>query len=96
MLSKEEKQRELLAITEDKESISFLKDFLFEFEAENQYFGRYLEEEQRFLESGQNINKKDQLPSNPPQTLNRQKWLLNIMKTFCGYEMFDGMKFLEL
>ena len=52
MLSKEEKQCELLAIAEDKESISFLKDFLFEFKVENQYFGRYLEEKQRFLESG--------------------------------------------
>ena len=35
MLLEEEKQCELLAITEDKESILFLKDFLFEFEAEN-------------------------------------------------------------
>ena len=96
MLSEEEKQRELLAIAEDKESIPFLKNFLFEFEAENRYFGRYLEEEQRFLESGQNISKKDQLPPNPPQTLNRQKWLLNMMKAFYGHEMFDGMKFLEL
>ena len=52
MLSKEEKQCELLAITEDKESILFLKDFLFEFEAENWYFERYLKEEWRFLESG--------------------------------------------
>ena len=96
MLSEEEKQCELLAIAEDEESISFLKDFLFEFEAENRYFGRYLEEEQRFLESGQNISKKDQLPPNPPQTLNGQKWLLNMMKAFCGHETFDGMKFLEL
>ena len=45
MLLEEEKQCELLAITEDKKSISFLKDFLFKFEAENRYFGRYLEEE---------------------------------------------------
>ena len=44
MLSEEEKQCKLLAITEDKKSILFLKDFLFEFEAENRYFGRYLEE----------------------------------------------------
>ena len=96
MLSEEEKQHKLLAITEDKKSILFLKDFLFEFEAENRYFGRYLEEERRFLESGQNISKKNQLPPNPPQTLNGQKWLLNMMKAFCGHKMFDRMKFLEL
>ena len=59
MLLKEEKQCELLAIAEDKELILFLKDFLFEFEAENQYFERYLEEEWRFLENGQNISKKN-------------------------------------
>ena len=96
MLLEKEKQCELLAIAEDKESILFLKDFLFEFEAENQYFGRYLEEEWRFWESGQNISKKNQLPPNPPQTLNGQKWLLNMMKAFHNHETFDGMKFLEL
>ena len=96
MLLKEEKQCKLLAIAEDEESILFLKDFLFEFEAENQYFERYLEEEQRFLKSEQNRSKKDQLSSNPPQTLNGQKWLLNMMKAFHNHKTFDGMKFLEL
>ena len=36
------------------------------------------------------------MPPNPPQTLNGQKWLLNMMKAFHSHEMFDGMKFLEL
>ena len=47
-------------------------------------------------QSGQNISKKNQLPPNPPQTLNRQKWLLNMIKAFCSHETFDRMKFLEL
>ena len=36
------------------------------------------------------------MPSNPSQILNEQKWSLNMIKAFCGYETFDRMKFFEL